>query len=311
MFEKITGLHHVTMLSSSAVRSDAFYRESLGLRRVKKTVNRDAPDGYKLFYGNVHGTSGTLVSAVPFANLPRSTPGTGEVSTTVFSVGPGALSRWRDHLASRSVPVIGRDELFGSNRMLFEGPDGETLAFQVTHDERVPHAWGGMDAEYAIRGLHSVSVRVADAKPMNELLALLGFSESERHANVARFTLPTERRNGAHFLDVEEIVGGSACRPGAGSVHRLALAVPDHGAMIEARDALMNEGHTVSDPIDRQYFESVIVRGPENLLLEIATDGSGFATDETEATFGERLSLPPSLEGERERLEAALEPLGS
>jgi glyoxalase family protein len=44
-------------------------------------------------------------------------------------------------------------------------------------------------------------------------------------------------------------------------------------------------------------------------LFEIATDGPGLATDEDAAHLGERLSLPPFLEGRREEIEARLEPI--
>ena len=45
------------------------------------------------------------------------------------------------------------------------------------------------------------------------------------------------------------------------------------------------------------------------VLFEIATDGPGFTSDEDAAHLGERLSLPPFLEGRREEIEARLEPL--
>jgi glyoxalase family protein len=45
------------------------------------------------------------------------------------------------------------------------------------------------------------------------------------------------------------------------------------------------------------------------VLFEIATDGPGFAVDEPLESLGERLSLPPFLEGRRAAIEADLEPL--
>lgn len=46
------------------------------------------------------------------------------------------------------------------------------------------------------------------------------------------------------------------------------------------------------------------------MLFEIATDGPGFAADESEERLGKRLALPPFLEPDRERIEAGLKPLG-
>ena len=65
-----------------------------------------------------------------------------------------------------------------------------------------------------------------------------------------------------------------------------------------------------SGPVDRFYFRSLYFREPNGILFEIATDGPGFATDEPLDTLGEKLSLPPFLEGaapaDRGGAEAAL-----
>ena len=61
--------------------------------------------------------------------------------------------------------------------------------------------------------------------------------------------------------------------------------------------------------IDRYYFKSIYFREPGGALFEIATDGPGFATDESVDALGERLALPPFLEGRRAEIEAALKPI--
>ena len=40
---KISGIHHITAIASSAVENLAFYENVLGLRLVKKTINFDEP----------------------------------------------------------------------------------------------------------------------------------------------------------------------------------------------------------------------------------------------------------------------------
>ena len=57
---QIQGLHHVTSLASAAVASNAFFTRTLGLRRVKKTVNFDEPSVYHLYYGDEIGLPGTV-----------------------------------------------------------------------------------------------------------------------------------------------------------------------------------------------------------------------------------------------------------
>ena len=56
-----------------------------------------------------------------------------------------------------------------------------------------------------------------------------------------------------------------------------------------------------SGEIERYYFRSLYFREPGGILFEIATDGPGFTADEPLESLGERLSLPPFLEGRRAR----------
>jgi glyoxalase family protein len=61
--------------------------------------------------------------------------------------------------------------------------------------------------------------------------------------------------------------------------------------------------------IDRFWFHSVYFLEPGGVLFEVATDGPGFAIDESPETLGERLVLPPWLEARRAEIEAELPPL--
>ncbi len=91
MIDQIKGLHHVTSMAADARTNNAFFTHTLGLRRVKKTVNFDSPDVYHLYYGDETGTPGTVMTYFPFPDIARGRPGTGEVGTTLFSVPKGSL----------------------------------------------------------------------------------------------------------------------------------------------------------------------------------------------------------------------------
>jgi len=52
MLKEINGLHHITSMATEANQNNAFFTKTLGLRRVKKTVNFDRPDVYHLYYGD-------------------------------------------------------------------------------------------------------------------------------------------------------------------------------------------------------------------------------------------------------------------
>ena len=68
-------------------------------------------------------------------------------------------------------------------------------------------------------------------------------------------------------------------------------------------------GGDPSPVMDRGYFRSIYFHAPDGLLLEIATDGPGFATDEHEDALGRELRLPPWLEPRRDEIAGQLSEL--
>ena len=172
MITQIKGLHHVTSMASHAQPNNAFFTQTLGLRRVKKTVTFDAPDVYHLYYGDAQGTPGSVMTYFPFPHAARGKPGVGEVSTTVFTVPKGSLAAWEDRLAT--FGVTGQRGLrFGQARLEFDGPDGDAFALQEGEDARPQWTGGGVGADMAIHGFHSAAMRLADAAASAELLASL------------------------------------------------------------------------------------------------------------------------------------------
>jgi glyoxalase family protein len=92
-------------------------------------------------------------------------------------------------------------------------------------------------------------------------------------------------------------------------VHHVAFRTPNEETYRACAERLESMRAPSSGPIDRYYFKSLYFREPNGILFEIATDGPGFATDEPMETLGERLALPPFLEGRRAEIEAGLKPL--
>ena len=91
MINQIKGLHHVTSMAADANTNNQFFTKALGLRRVKKTVNFDAPEVYHLYYGDEIGTPGTVMTYFPLATANSGQRGTGEVGVTEFAVPKGSL----------------------------------------------------------------------------------------------------------------------------------------------------------------------------------------------------------------------------
>ena len=308
MLNQIKGLHHVTSYAGPAQPNNAFFTRTLGLRRVKKTVNFDAPDVYHLYYADAAGTPGSVMTYFPFPDAARGKPGAGEVSTTSFSVPKGSLKAWEDRLHSHGVAGLSRDVRFGQDRLLFQGTDGDSFALIGT-DRNNPQAWtgNGVGEAMAITGFHSAAMRLADAAATAELLRFMGYDELATQDNVTRFAVPGG--NGADFIDIEAVPGASPARQGAGSVHHLAFAVENRAAQLAVRKALTDAGASVTPVIDRTYFWSIYFRTPGGVLFEVATNEPGFDHDEDTAHLGQALMLPAQHEHLRRRLEQTLEPL--
>jgi glyoxalase family protein len=95
---------------------------------------------------------------------------------------------------------------------------------------------------------------------------------------------------------------------GAGGVHHVAFRTPDaeYDAWAERLERLRVPN---SGKVDRFWFRSLYFREPNGILFEIASDGPGFGVDEPMDKLGEKLVLPPFLEGKRAQIEAGLKPL--
>lgn len=310
MLDQIEGLHHVTSMARDANENNAFFTKVLGLRRVKRTVNFDAPDVYHLYYGDEVGTPGTVMTYFPFPDIARGQRGAGEVGTTVFAVPEGALPFWRARLAGLGAGGPTEATRFGQAQLGFAGPDGDGFALvEQPGDDRAPWTGGGVGADEAIRGFHAVSLRLRSTGQTAELLRFMGYAEAAREQNVTRFV--REGGNGADVIDLEEHPGAQPARQGAGSVHHVAFAVRDRVAQGAVRKAIADTGYEVTPPIDRDYFWAIYFRTPGGVLFEVATDEPGFARDEEVAHLGEALKLPRQHEHLRPWLEANLDPIAA
>lgn len=308
MLDQIKGLHHVTSMAASAGINNRFFTDTLGLRRVKKTVNFDAPDVYHLYYGDEVGTPGSVMTYFPFPHIARGRPGTGEVGTTLFSVPEGSLGYWTDRLSKAGVDGLKTDSAFGENRLYFAGPDGDGFALvEVKDDPRAPWTGNGVGEDNAIRGFHSASLRLRDEGATGELLKYMGYSQIDAKDGVTRFGIPGG--NGADVIDIETMPNIAHAHLGAGSVHHIAFAVENREKQLEVRKALMETGYQVTPVIDRDYFWAIYFRTPGGVLFEVATNEPGFNRDEDTAHLGEALKLPKQHAHLREALEQHLEPI--
>ncbi|WP_135504161.1 VOC family protein [Roseovarius aestuariivivens] len=305
MEKLIKGLHHVTSMAADAKENNQFFTQALGLRRVKKTVNFDAPEVYHLYYGDEVGTPGSVMTYFPLGRMPRGKRGVGEVGVTEFAVPKGTLDFWQEHLAEKSVIGLKADSFLGENRMEFDGPDGESFAL-VEADPEGRTAWtgDGIGSGEAILGLHGARFRLRDAAATGELLQFMGYEKEDTAGSVIRYRI--DGGNAARTVDLEELPDARHANQGAGSVHHIAFAVEDRVAQLEVREALMDTGYQVTPVIDRDYFWAIYFRTPGGVLFEIATNEPGFDRDEDTAHLGEALKLPERYRPCRDQIEKRL-----
>ena len=90
---RITGIHHITLLVSDVERSLAFYRNVLGMRLVKQTVNDDDRSARHFIFGDAEGRPGTLITCLEYPDLDEGTVGRGSTHHFALAVvDEGALT---------------------------------------------------------------------------------------------------------------------------------------------------------------------------------------------------------------------------
>jgi glyoxalase family protein len=316
---KLSGLHHVSAVTGDVAGNVRFYTQVLGLRLVKKTVNQDDVSMYHLFYGDEAGSAGTEVTFFDWPHAGKNVPGVGSIAAIALRVpGREALGWWEERFNSLGVPHEGVVERGGRATIAFTDPEGQRLI--LADDGGAPGGTPWVDSpvppEYAIRGLHAVTILVRRLEPSALLLTeALGFRQ------VGEYPAPEDPSRKVTVFAAGDAGPGTEVhievRPelplinlGVGGVHHVAFRTPNDEEHRQWQQRLTEMGLRVTPVIDRYYFRSIYFREPGGVLYEIATDGPGFATDESVEHLGERLALPPFLEPHRAEIESNLQPIG-
>jgi glyoxalase family protein len=288
----LLGLHHVTAFAGDAQTNLDFYRDFLGLRLIKRTVNFDDPGTYHFYFGDARGTPGKILTFFPWPTAPEGRSGTGQSPGVSLAVPRNSLDSWMRRARDAGVSVDGPHTRFGEQFIQFGDPHGLSLELFATVPE-------GDDP--SITRLHSATLCEAHTESTFGALETLGFKYVSSEGSRSRFDLAGTP------LDVVAMPGVEPGRMSAGIVHHIAWRVASDAEQIAWRVKLTEAGFRVTRVIDRQYFRSIYFREPGGVLFEIATDGPGFFIDETE--LGQSLKLPPWLEPIRDSIERRLPPL--
>jgi glyoxalase family protein len=125
---KLLGIHHITLVCSSARQTLDFYTRILGLRLVKKTVNFDDPGAYHLYFGDETGRPGTLLTFFEWKDLSRGHWGIGTTHHVALIVeSQEAQLKWKRRLQDLGVYVTGPYDRSYFHSLYFTDPDGVIL----------------------------------------------------------------------------------------------------------------------------------------------------------------------------------------
>jgi glyoxalase family protein len=348
------GFHHITMVSTNAPRTLAFYNDLLGFDLVKKTVNFDDPGAYHLYFGRDGGRPGTILTFFEWVHSRRGHWGVGGIHHLALGVAtPEAQLKWKRRLTDAGVPVSGPIDRGYFRSLYFEDPDGQILEIatsgpgyaidepahalgrtlvvpprerlpggrdevaieRLTHAEPVPEVTPDMTLD----GIHHITGITDDLERAGD------FYEEALGLRIVKKTFNQDDEKTKHYFwaryDGGDVAKHSAltlfgwegsryvARPGAGQTHHIAFRTQSREEQAAWRDHLLTLGADVTTVRDRTYFESIYFHAPDGLLLEIATDGPGFAVDESAESLGAALKLPGWLEARRPDIERTLVPL--
>jgi glyoxalase family protein len=308
--ETIKGLHHVTAVAGDPQQNLDFYRNVLGQRLVKRTVNFDAPDTYHFYFGDDAGSPGSILTFFAWPNMPRGVHGNGETNSVAYNVPAGSLAFWQAHLQQNNINVDPVQKRFGEDVLSFADPDGMRVELIESPSVVPVRHWedGPIPQSRALLGFHSVTLWVDRVEPTVELLTHhMGYTAKEQEGQRYRFA--GDAGASGHIVDLVHRPGEPRAEFGVGSIHHIAFRVPTDEKQLEYQNAIRRAGFRVTDVMDRNYFHSIYFRERGGVLFEIATDTPGFAIDEPAETLGETLRLPEWYEPNRSAIEQSLLPI--
>lgn len=302
---RTAGIHHITAFVRDAQQNADFYAGILGLRLVKKTINFDAPEVYHLYFGDEHGSPGTIITFFPWATGRKGRIGGGQVGVTTYAVPAGSLGFWEQRLADYRIPVT-KVTRIGESYLSFADYDGLRIEL-VEREAGALSTWsfGGVPAEHAIKGFGgAVLYSMNPDQTADTLTRTLGLEQIAEGDGYIRYRSSADIGNIIDLKTTPVPQGGG----GTGTVHHIAWRAKDDAEQLQWGRTVQSHGYQPTPVQDRQYFNAIYFREEGGILFEIATDPPGFARDEEPDKLGEKLMLPAWFEPNRAVIEAKLSP---
>ncbi|MFN8590875.1 MAG: VOC family protein [Thermomicrobiales bacterium] len=162
-----------------------------------------------------------------------------------------------------------------------------------------------------ISGIHHLTAVSADAqRTVDFYTRLLGQRLIKQTVN---FDDPSayhlyfgDEEHGPGVITFFEWKGAARGHYGVGGTHHLAYETANGDTLRQWKRWLTDNGVPVTGPYHRVYFESIYFTDPDGLIVEIATRGPGWTTDEPVDRLGSEVKAPPRETTAGHRDEAAI-----
>jgi glyoxalase family protein len=135
----LQGVHHVAIITSALERTDAFYRDTLGLPLVRKTIDSDDSEVERWYWGLDGGRPGTLVAAFPIVHAHgggrevHGISGPGIVLHYALGLeGPDLLQERVSTLSQHGIDATPAVDEMGRPAACLRDPDGQVIELVAT-----------------------------------------------------------------------------------------------------------------------------------------------------------------------------------
>lgn len=298
-----SGIHHITLITRKVQANVDFYVGFLGLRLVKHTGGYEDATQLHLFYGDRSGSPGSLITFLVWEDGAQGRAGHGQVGELALAIPLASLGFWLERALHFHVAATGPSTEFGETVLRLRDPDGIVVKL-VGADLPANDLWRATDipAEHAIRRIRGATIlSEAPEETASFITRHFGLRREWGDGAVQRLTAEA-----GDVIDIRDAHGFWPGLPGTGVADHVALRSPDVTSLRQVEQNLARLNSSPTNVHDRKYFTSLYVREPAGTLLELATDGPGFAIDEPLDTLGSRLFVPPQDEERASDIETLL-----
>lgn len=307
-------IHHVSVINRDTRESFHFYHKVLGLDFLLKTVNQDDLEMYHLFFGDTTGRPGTEFSVFEMKHGAMKKFGTNALERTIFAVpSEQSLTFWQKRLEAHDVFNCEIEDYNGTKILRFEDQSGVQLGLTPKKgtDEVFPNETSDIPTEHAIVGVDSIHCRVRYAKASAKAFVDMFDAEIVGETTDNGMDVTIIGKQDALFgqtLHLFEDRTRNVEVTGVGAIQHIALNVESYSALLGVEEKILNKNFPYSGIKNREFFQSLYYREPNNLLIEVATEQTEFEKIDIDTSNFDKipLMLPSFLEPRRHFIESKL-----